>query len=88
MKIKLLILLFVTNNIFSQISKETAKTLSYKQETADFISKLRKEALINKRPEIGSFDVSISFFCDFSANLPPTSVCEKTSVFTETNIAK
>ena len=62
MKIKLLILLFVTNNIFSQISKETAKTLSYKQETADFISKLRKEALINKRPEIGSFDVSISFF--------------------------
>lgn len=62
MKIKLFILLFVTNNIFCQISKETEKTLSYKQEAAGYIAKLKKEALINKRPEIGNFDVSVSFF--------------------------
>ncbi|HFG0578807.1 TPA: tetratricopeptide repeat protein, partial [Flavobacterium psychrophilum] len=62
MKKIILLAFIITQNLFCQITSETEKTLSYKEETAELITKLNKDALTNKRPQIGNFDVSVSFF--------------------------
>ena len=62
MKKIILITLLFTQNLFSQISSETEKTILYKEETADLIAKLNKDALAKKSPQIGNFDVSVSYF--------------------------
>ena len=48
MKKIILITLLFTQNLFSQISSETEKTILYKEETADLIAKLNKAENGNK----------------------------------------